>query len=173
MRQNNGYSIMPDLMDAIADAEKGQLNPYWQRRIMQECESEHLTLQEQTILERLYEALENVPQWTDEDALCSEIERQGGRVLFCHFFQKHDSFTELTQDKHGLCSIAVLIDRTLSSDEQREVAHEMQQALSEQMESWNIGQCQMFVPEMGKYRALQYAASALMQMLDQPERVCG
>ena len=173
MKHSKGYNILPDLMDAVLDAKKGQLSPYWQRRIMQECEGEDLTPQEQTVLERLHEALENVPQWTDEEALCAEIAGQGGRVLFCHFFQKHNSFAEVTQDKHGLYSIATLIDCALSPDERKEVAHEMQSLLAEQMESWNVRQCQVLIPEKGKYGSLQHAASALMQMLGQPESVCG
>ena len=173
MKHSTVYNILPALMDAVLDAKKGQLSPYWQRRIMQECEGEDLTPQEQTVLERLHEALENVPQWTDEEALCAEIAGQGGRVLFCHFFQKHNSFAEVTQDKHGLYSIATLIDCALSPDERKEVAHEMQSLLAEQMESWNVRQCQVLIPEKGKYGSLQHAASALMQMLGQPESVCG
>lgn len=135
MKHSKAYSILPNLMDAITDAEKGRLNPYWRRRVMQECEGEDLTLQEQTVLQGLHEALENVPQWTDEEALCAEIAGQGGRVLFCRFFQKHSSFTEVTQDKHGLYSISALIDCALSPSERKEVAHEMQRVLAEQMES--------------------------------------
>ena len=46
MKHSKVYNILPDLMDAITNAEEGRLSPYWQRRIMQECEGEVLTPQE-------------------------------------------------------------------------------------------------------------------------------
>ena len=95
------YSILADIQDAIERAKQGKLALYWQRTIQREYRCKKVTPAEQQAYEQLQSVLSEVPQWSDEEELRSEMEEIGGRARFCHFWTDHDSMVQLTEDRNG------------------------------------------------------------------------
>ena len=85
------YNILADIQDAIERAKQGKLALYWQRAIQREYRCKKVTPAEQQAYEQLQSVLSEVPQWSDEEELRSEMEEIGGRARFCHFWTDHDS----------------------------------------------------------------------------------
>ena len=127
--------------------------------------------------------LQNVPQWSDEEAVQAEMAEQDGQVLFCKFFEKHSSFALLTQDCNGLYSIAFVLDCEISPKERKAAAQEVRRLLEERSKSWDIDlytskswDIDLYtrpVPERMKYASLSLAVSALMQAFNNPEKIKG
>ena len=85
-------------------AKKGRFNPYLQGMMQREYSGMELSSEEQAQVRRIQVVLQNIPQWSDEEAVQTEMTEQGGQVLFC---KEHSSFALLTQDSNGLYSIAL------------------------------------------------------------------
>lgn len=85
------YSILADIQDAIEQAKQGKLALFWQRTLQREYRCKKVTPAEQQSYEQLQSVLSEVPQWSDEEELRSEMEEIGGRVRFCHFWIAHNS----------------------------------------------------------------------------------
>ena len=117
--------------------------------------------------------LQNVPQWSDEEAVQAEMAEQDGQVLFCKFFEKHSSFALLTQDCNGLYSIAFVLDCEISPKERKAAAQEVRRLLEERSKSWDIDLYTRPVPERMKYASLSLAVSALIQAFSNPEKIKG
>lgn len=165
--------VSPDLYDDLDCAKKGRLNSYLQGMMQRECSCLELSREEQAQVRRIQVVLQNVPQWSDEEAVQAEMAEQDGQVLFCKFFEKHSSFALLTQDCNGLYSIAFVLDCEISPKERKAAAQEVRRLLEERSKSWDIDLLTFPVPEMMKYASLSLAASALMQAFDTPEKIKG
>ena len=75
--------VLPDLYDDLDCAKKGRLNSYLQGMMQRECSCLELSREEQAQVRRIQVVLQNVPQWSDEEAVQAEMAEQDGQVLFC------------------------------------------------------------------------------------------
>ena len=167
------YSILADIQDAIEQAKQGKLALFWQRTIQREYRCKKVTPAEQQAYEQLQSVLSEVPQWSDEEELRSEMEEIGGRARFCHFWIDHNSMVQLTEDRNGRFHAAYVLDRDISSEVRREAALLAQKELAKCMQEWGISLLNAPVPEQMKYASLAQAASHLMQVLNDPESITG
>ena len=165
--------MLPDLYDDLDCAKKGRFSPYLQGMMQRECSGMELSREEQAQMRRIQVVLQNVPQWSDEEAVEAEMTEQGGQVLFCKFFSEHSSFALLTQDHNGLYSIAFMLDCEISSKERKAAARLVQRLVRESSKSWDIDLYTIPVPEMMKYASLSLATSALIQAFNDPEKIKG
>ena len=167
------YSILADIQDAIEQAKLGKLTLFWQRTIQREYYGKNVTPGEQRAYEQLQSVLSEVPQWSGEEDLHHNMESIGGRVWFCHFWIDHDSMVQLTEDRNGRFHVAYVLDRNTSPEMRREAALLAQKELAECMQEWGVLLLDAPVPEQMKYASLAEAASHLMQVLNDPERIIG
>lgn len=167
------YSILVDIQDATERAKQGKLALYWQRTIQREYRCKKVTHAEQQAYEQLQSILSEVPQWSDEEELHHDMENIGGRVWFCHFWIDHDSMVQLTEDRNGRFHVAYVLDRNTSPEMRREAALLAQRELADCMQEWGVLLLNALVPERIKYASLAEAASHLMQVLNEPERIIG
>ena len=134
------YDILADIQDAIERAKQGKLALYWQRAIQREYRCKKVTPAEQQAYEQLQSVLSEVPQWSDDEELRSEIEEIGGRVRFCHFWDEHYSMVQLTEDRNGKYSTAYVLDTETTPDVRKEAALQAQKELADCMQVWGIPQ---------------------------------
>lgn len=167
------YDILADIQDAIERAKQGKLALYWQRAIQREYCCKKVTPAEQQAYEQLQSVLSEVPQWSDDEELRSEMEEIGGRVRFCHFWDEHYSMVQLTEDRNGKYSAAYVLDAETTPDVRKEAALQAQKELADCMQVWGISLLDAPVPEQMKYDSLAEAASHLMQVLNDPEHITG
>ena len=167
------YNIFADIQDAIEQAKLGKLALYWQRAIQREYCCKKVTPAEQQAYEQLQSVLSEVPQWSDDEELRSEMEEIGGRVRFCHFWTDHDSMVQLTEDRNGKYSAAYVLDVETTPDVRKAAALQAQKELAECMQVWGVSLLETPVPEQVKYDSLAEAASHLMQVLNDPEHITG
>ena len=167
------YSILADIQDAIERAKQGKLALYWQRAIQREYHCKKATPAEQQAYEQLQSILSEVPQWSGEEDLRHNMENIGGRVWFCHFWIDHDSMVQLTEDRNSEFTVAYVLDTDASPEVRRETALLAQKELADCMQKWGITLLDAPVPEQMKYASLAEAASHLMQVLNEPERITG
>ncbi len=167
------YNIFADIQDAIEQAKLGKLALYWQRAIQREYCCKKVTPAEQQAYEQLQSVLSEVPQWSDDEELRSEMEEIGGRVRFCHFWDEHYSMVQLTEDRNGKYSAAYVLDAETTPDVRKEAALQAQKELADCMQEWSITLLDAPVPEQMKYASLAEAASHLMQVLNDPEHITG
>ena len=167
------YSILADIQDAIEQAKLGKLTLFWQRTIQREYSGKKVTPDEQQAYEQLQSILSEVPQWSDDEELRSEMEEIGGRVRFCHFWDEHYSMVQLTEDRNGKYSAAYVLDAETTPDVRKEAALQAQKELADCMQVWGISLLDAPVPEQMKYDSLAEAASHLMQVLNDPEHITG
>lgn len=167
------YNIFADIQDAIEQAKLGKLALYWQRAIQREYCCKKVTPAEQQAYEQLQSVLSEVPQWSDEEELCHDIENIGGRVRFCHFWDEHYSMVQLTEDRNGKYSTAYVLDAETTPDVRKEAALQAQKELADCMQVWGVSLLDAPVPEQMKYDSLAEAASHLMQVLNDPEHITG
>ena len=167
------YSILADIQDAIEQAKLGKLTLFWQRTIQREYYGKKVAPGEQQAYEQLQSVLSEVPQWSDEEDFRHNMENIGGRIWFCHFWIDHDSMVQLTEDRNGRFHVAYVLDRDTSSEVRREAALLAQKELADCMQEWGISLLNAPVPEQMKYDSLAEAASHLMQVLNDPERIIG
>lgn len=80
---------------------------------------------------------------------------------------------ELTEDRNGKFNAGYVLDRDIPPEVRREAALQAQQELAECMQEWGITLLDALVPERIKYASLAEAASHLMQVLNEPERIIG
>ena len=166
-------TILPTIEEAIEDARNGKLSPYWQNDVYRECHCQKLSDEEQQDFSELNRVLSEVPQWSDEEELCHDMENIGGRVWFCHFWEEHYSMVQLTEDCNGRFNAAYVLDRDTSSEVRREAALLAQKELADRMQEWGVSLLNAPVPEQMKYASLAEAASHLMQILNDPESITG
>lgn len=167
------YSILADIQDAIEQAKLGKLTLFWQRTIQREYSGKKVTPGEQRAYGQLQSVLSEVPQWSGEEDLRHNMENIGGRLWFCHFWIDHDSMVQLTEDRNGSFHVAYVLDRNTSPEMRREAALLAQKELADCMQEWDISLLNALVPERIKYASLAEAASHLMQVLNEPERIIG
>ena len=167
------YSILADIQDAIEQAKLGKLALFWQRTIQQEYCGKKVTPDEQQAYEQLQSILSEVPQWSGEEDLRHNMENIGGRLWFCHFWIDHDFMVQLTEDRNGRFHVAYVLDRNTSPEMRRDAALLAQKELADCMQEWDISLLDAPVPEQMKYASLAEAASHLMQVLNDPERIIG
>ena len=167
------YSILVDIQDAIERAKQGKLTLYWQRTIQREYRCKKVTPAEQQAYEQLQSILSEVPQWSDDEELRSEMEEIGGRVCFCRFWTDHHSMVQLTEDRNGKYSTAYVLDTETTPDVRKAAALQAQKELAERMQVWGVSLLETPVPEQMKYDSLAEAASHLMQVLNDPEHITG
>lgn len=167
------YSILADIQDAIEQAKLGKLALFWQRTIQREYCGKNVTPDELQAYEQLQSILSEVPQWSDEEDLRHNMESIGGRVWFCHFWIDHDSMVQLTEDCNSRFHTAYVLDRNTSPEMRREAALLAQKELADCMQEWGVSLLDAPVPEQMKYASLAEAASHLVQVLNDPERIIG
>ena len=167
------YNILVDIQDATERAKQGKLALYWQRTIQREYRCKKVTPAEQQAYEQLQSVLSEVPQWSDDEELRSEIEEIGGRVRFCRFWNEHYSMVQLTEDRNGKYSAAYVLDAETTPDVRKEAALQAQKELADRMQAWGVSLLETPVPEQMKYDSLAEAASHLMQVLNDPEHITG
>ena len=167
------YDILADIQDAIERAKQGKLALFWQRTIQREYRCKKVTPAEQQAYEQLQSVLSEVPQWSDDEELRSEIEEIGGRVRFCRFWNEHYSMVQLTEDRNGKYSAAYVLDAETTPDVRKEAALQAQKELADRMQAWGVSLLETPVPEQMKYDSLAEAASHLMQVLNDPEHITG
>ena len=167
------YSILADIQDAIEQAKLGKLTLFWQRTIQREYSGKKVTPYEQQAYEQLQSILSEVPQWSGEEDLRHNMENIGGRLWFCHFWIGHDSMVQLTEDRNGRFHTAYVLDRNTSPEMRREAALLAQKELADCMQEWGVSLLDAPIPEQMKYASLAEAASHLMQVLNDPERIIG
>ena len=124
------YNILADIQDATEQAKQGKLALYWQRTIQREYRCKKVTPAEQQAYEQLQSVLSEMPQWSDDEELRSEMEEIGGRVRFCHFWTDHDSMVQLTENRNGGFHAAYVLDTDASPEVRREAALLAQKELS-------------------------------------------
>ena len=107
------------------------------------------------------------------DHLRHNMENISGRLRFCHFWIDHDSMVQLTEDRNGRFHVAYVLDRNTSPEMRREAALLAQRELADCMQEWGVLLLNALVPERIKYASLAEAASHLMQVLNDPERIIG
>ena len=167
------YSILADIQDAIEQAKQGKLTLYWQRTIQREYSGKKVTPDEQQSYEQLQSILSEVPQWSGEEDLRHNMENIGGRLWFCRFWIDHESMVQLTEERNGRFHTAYVLDRNASPEMRREAALLAQKELADCMQEWGITLLDAPVPEQMKYASLAEAASHLIQVLNDPERIIG
>ena len=167
------YNIFADIQDAIEQAKLGKLALYWQRAIQREYCCKKVTPAEQQAYEQLQSVLSEVPQWSDDEELRSEMEEIGGRVRFCHFWDEHYSMVQLTEDCNGKYSTAYVLDAETTPDVRKAAALQAQKELADCMQVWGVSLLNTTVPEQMKYASLAEATSFLMQVLNDPEHITG
>ena len=167
------YSILVDIQDATERAKQGKLALYWQRTIQREYRCKKVTPAEQQAYEQLQSVLSEVPQWSDDEELRSEMEEIGGRVRFCHFWDEHYSMVQLTEDRNGKYSTAYVLDTETTPDVRKVAALQAQKELADRMQAWGVLLLYTSFPEQMKYDFLAEAASHLMQVLNDPEHITG
>ena len=167
------YNIFADIQDAIEQAKLGKLALYWQHAIQREYCCKKVTPAEQQAYEQLQSVLSEVPQWSDDEELRSEMEEIGGRVCFCRFWNEHYSMVQLTEDRNGRFNTAYVLDRNTSPEMRREAALLAQKELADCMQVWGVSLLDAPVSEQMKYDFLAEAASHLMQVLNDPEHITG
>lgn len=167
------YNIFADIQDAIEQAKLGKLALYWQHAIQREYCCKKVTPAEQQAYEQLQSVLSEVPQWSDDEELRSEMEEIGGRVWYCHYWEEHYSTVQLTEDRNGRFNTAYVLDRNTSPEMRREAALLAQKELADCMQVWGVSLLDAPVSEQMKYDFLAEAASHLMQVLNDPEHITG
>ena len=167
------YSILVDIQDATERAKQGKLALYWQRTIQREYRCKKVTPAEQQAYEQLQSILSEVPQWSGEEELRSDMEEIGGRVWYCHYWEEHYSMVELTEDRNGKFNVDYVLDDTVTPEVRKTAALQAQQQLSECMQKWGIAFLDVPIPEQMKYDSLAEASSHLMQILNDPESITG
>lgn len=80
---------------------------------------------------------------------------------------------QLTEDRNGRFHVAHVLDRDTSPEIRREAALLAQKELSDCMQEWGISLLDALITERIKYASLAEAASHLMQVLNDPERIIG
>ena len=80
---------------------------------------------------------------------------------------------QLTEDRNGTFNTAYVLDRNTSPEMRREAALLAQKELADCMQEWGVLLLDAPVPEQMKYASLAEAASHLMQVLNDPERIIG
>ena len=164
-------TILPNIEDATEDARNGKLSPYWQNDLYRECHRQKLSDEEQQALSELERILSETPQWSSEEELHHDMANIGGRV--CHYWEEHYSMVQLTEDRSGRFNTAYVLDRNTSPEMRREAALLAQKELADCMQEWGVLLLDAPVPEQMKYASLAEAASHLMQVLNDPERIIG
>ena len=167
------YSILADIQDAIVQAKQGKLALYWQRTIQREYRCMKVTPAEQQSYEQLQSILSEVPQWSGEEDLRHNMENIGGRLWFCRFWIDHESMVQLTEERNGRFHTAYVLDRNTSPEMRREAALLAQKELADCMQEWGVLLLDAPVPEQMEYASLAEAASHLIQVLNDPERIIG
>ena len=132
-----------------------------------------VTPAEQQAYEQLQSILSEIPQWSDEEDLRSDMEEIGGRVWYCHYWEEHYSMVELTEDLNGKFNVDYVLDDAVTPEVRREAALLAQKELAECIQAWDIALLDTSVPEQMKYASLTEAASHLMQILNDPESITG
>ena len=151
MKFDECNQLLPELVDDLDCAKMGRLNSYLQGMMQRECTGVELSREEQAQVRRIQVALQNVPQWSDEEAVQVEMAEQGGQVLFCKFFKEH------------LYSIAFVLDYEISRKERKAASRLVQRLLKESSKSWDIDLLTFPVPEMMKYASLcEYTKQRLL-----------
>ena len=166
-------TILPNIEEAMEDARNGKLSPYWQNDLYRECHRQKLSDEEQQALSELERILSETPQWSSEEELHHDMANIGGRVWYCHYWEEHYSMVQLTEDRNGKYSTAYVLDRNTSPEMRREAALLAQKELADCMQEWGVLLLDAPVPEQMKYASLAEAASHLMQVLNDPERIIG
>ena len=166
-------TILPNIEEAMEDARNGKLSPYWQNDLNRECRCQKLSDEEQQALLELNRILSETPQWSSEEELRIEMEKIGGKLLFCHFWDDHYSMVQLTEDRNGKYSTAYVLDRETTPDVRKAAALQAQKELVDRMQAWGVSLLNAPVPEQMKYASLAEAASHLMQVLNAPECIMG
>ena len=166
-------TILPNIEEAMEDARNGKLSPYWQNDLYRECHRQKLSDEEQQALSELERILSETPQWSSEEELHHDMANIGGRVWYCHYWEEHYSMVQLTEDRNGRFNTAYVLDRNTSPEMRREAALLAQKELAECIQAWDIALLDTSVPEQMKYDSLAEAASHLMQVLNDPERIIG
>ena len=166
-------TILPNIEEAMEDARNGKLSPYWQNNLKRECLHGELSAEERLALSELNCILSETPQWSSEEELHHDMANIGGRVWYCHYWEEHYSMVQLTEDRNGRFNTAYVLDRNTSPEMRREAALLAQKELAECMQKWGITLLDAPVPEQMKYDSLAEAASHLMQVLNDPERITG
>ena len=166
-------TILPNIEEAMEDARNGKLSPYWQNDLYRECHRQKLSDEEQQALSELERILSETPQWSSEEELHHDMANIGGRVWYCHYWEEHYSMVQLTEDRNGRFNTAYVLDRNTSPEMRREAALLAQKELAECMQKLGITLLDAPVPEQMKYASLAEAASHLMQVLNDPERIIG
>ena len=166
-------TILPNIEEATEDARNGKLSPYWQNDLYRECHRQKLSDEEQQALSELERILSETPQWSSEEELSHDMENIGGRIWFCHYWEEHHSMVQLTEDRNGRFNTAYVLDRNTSPEMRREAALLAQKELADCMQEWGVLLLDAPVPEQMKYASLAEAASHLMQVLNDPERIIG
>ena len=163
----------PNIEEAMEDARNGKLSPYWQNDLYRECHRQKLSDEEQQALSELERILSETPQWSSEEELHHDMANIGGRVWYCHYWEEHYSMVQLTEDRSGRFNTAYVLDRNTSPEMRREAALLAQKELADCMQEWGVLLLDAPVPEQMKYASLAEAASHLMQVLNDPERIIG
>lgn len=166
-------TILPDIKDGIERARQGMLSLYWQRDIEREYRSKKPTDAEKRAYAELQSVTRMIPQWSSEEELEAEMNKQGGQVMFCHFFREHDSMVQLTQDCNGAFDVGYVLDAGITPTERKAAAQEAQRLFANRMRQWNMPLMKSQIPEKAKYSYLEEAASHLMQVLNDPESITG
>ena len=166
-------TILPNIEEAMEDARNGKLSPYWQNALYRECHRQKLSDEEQQALSELERILSETPQWSSEEELHHDMANIGGRVWYCHYWEEHYSMVQLTEDRSGRFNTAYVLDRNTSPEMRREAALLAQKELADCMQEWGVLLLDAPVPEQMKYASLAEAASHLMQVLNDPERIIG
>ena len=166
-------TILPNIGEAMEDARNGKLSPYWQNDLYRECHRQKLSDEEQQALSELERILSETPQWSSEEELHHDMANIGGRVWYCHYWEEHYSMVQLTEDRSGRFNTAYVLDRNTSPEMRREAALLAQKELADCMQEWGVLLLDAPVPEQMKYASLAEAASHLMQVLNDPERIIG
>ena len=166
-------TILPNIEEAMEDTRNGKLSPYWQNDLYRECHRQKLSDEEQQALSELERILSETPQWSSEEELHHDMANIGGRVWYCHYWEEHYSMVQLTEDRSGRFNTAYVLDRNTSPEMRREAALLAQKELADCMQEWGVLLLDAPVPEQMKYASLAEAASHLMQVLNDPERIIG
>ena len=165
--------MLDDIVYSLQEAQEGKLSLYAQRAIDREYCTTSLTQEEQFAYALLKDTIKSIPQWSDEDELQADMEKAGGRVMFCHFFKEHNSMVQLTQDCNGKFDVSYVLDSEITPEERKIAAQDVQRLLAERMVCWDVPLMKSLIPEKMKYNYLEEAASHLMQVLNNPESITG
>lgn len=80
---------------------------------------------------------------------------------------------QLTEERNGRFHTAYVLDRNTSPKMRREAALLAQKELADCMQEWGVLLLDAPIPEQMKYASLAEAASHLIQVLIDPERIIG